>query len=538
MRKFVTIIFIIFSCNPILGQELESSNLPIMIIDTQGAEIPDEPKVTALMGIINNRNGAPNNINDPRNEYDGFIGIEIRGSSSRFFPKNSYGIETRDELGENLNVELLGMPEENDWVLHGPYSDKSLIRNLLAFKLGRDLGRYASRVVPVELVLNDQYWGQYMVMEKIKVDSNRVDIARLNPDENDGDDLTGGYMVKLDKYDGENSGDGWASPYRPPGYIRDEQYVFFQYHYPKIDEITQPQRQYIKDYVVEFESALQSDLYTHPELGYAKYIDVDSFVDFLIAMEVTRNVDGYRLSTFLYKDKESKGGKLTLGPIWDFNLGFGNADYCLGWAWDGWAYDFNDFCPGDYWLIPFWWDRLLSDPAFKIKLKSRWTELREGVYRTSVILNYIDEQASYLDEAQQRNFQKWPVLGNYVWPNSFVGNDYASEIAFLKEWIQLRLEWLDVSIGFVTAVDDSNHEIEITPYPNPFNEKVQFDISMKGEMEIYNVLGEMVYKSSREASEFSWDGRNNDGGKVKPGTYIYTISTPKGVNFSGRILKQ
>ena len=131
-------------------------------------------------------------------------------------PKKQYALETQDDLGNNLNVPLLGMPAENDWILYAPYSDKSLIRNVLAYKLSWDVGRYASRTRLCELVLNGDYRGLYVLMEKIKRDKNRVDISTLNPDEITGDDLTGGYIIKIDKSAGE-SVRGWYSPYLPFG---------------------------------------------------------------------------------------------------------------------------------------------------------------------------------------------------------------------------------------------------------------------------------------------------------------------------------
>jgi hypothetical protein len=139
------------------------------------------------------------------------------------------------------------------------------------------------------------------------------------------------------------------------------------------------QKSYIQKYVGQFESALAGNNFSDPLLGYAKYIDVNSFVDFFIMQEVTKNVDGYRLSTFFHKQRESDGGKLVMGPIWDFNLGFGNANYCTSGNPEGFVLAFNNMCPDDYWLIPFWWKRLLQDPAFSAKVAARWAELRSGL---------------------------------------------------------------------------------------------------------------------------------------------------------------
>jgi hypothetical protein len=137
-----------------------------------------------------------------------------------------------------------------------------------------------------------------------------------------------------------------------------------------------------------------------------------------------------------------------MGPIWDFNLAFGNADYCSGGATNVWAYKFNERCSNDFWQIPFWWDRLLEDPEFVSQLKLRWLELRGGSLSNSAILQKIDSYTETLSLSGgiQENFEKWPVLGQYVWPNNFVGNSYEDEKNYLIEWIEDRLNWLDTEI--------------------------------------------------------------------------------------------
>ncbi len=209
MRKhFINImisLILLFICNLSLyaGNKLidfTSSNLPIIIINTNGLSIPyDNPRIVAEMGIIYNGQGERNNISDSLNNYSGKISIEIRGASSSGWSKKSYGIETQNDDGSNNNVSLLGMPEENDWILYASYYDRSFLRNVLTFKLANDMGWYASRTRYCELVLNGEYQGIYVLMEKIKRDKNRVDISKLNPDEISGDDVTGGYIIKVDK---------------------------------------------------------------------------------------------------------------------------------------------------------------------------------------------------------------------------------------------------------------------------------------------------------------------------------------------------
>lgn len=475
-----------------------SSNLPIVVINTNGQAILDDPKITADMGIIDNGPNVRNNVTDPYNNYNGKIGIEIRGSSSQMFPKKQYGIELRDDQGDDIKASLLGLPEEEDWVLFAPYNDKSLMRDVLAYKLGRDMGRYAPRTKYCEVVLNGTYQGVYILIEKIKRDKNRVDINKLNPDEISGDALTGGYILKIDKFTGDG-GDGWTSHYNPPN-RGENQTIFFQYEEPEPEDMVAEQKQYIQKYVQDFENVLTGENFDDPEEGYARYIDVASFIDYFIANEVTKNVDAYRLSTFFYKQRDSDEGKLFMGPIWDYNLGFGNADYCTNGNPEGFALSFNNVCPDDAWLIPFWWNRLFEDEHFHQQVIERWNTLRNGPFQTSKILSDVDSIATVLnEEAQQRNFQQWPVLGEYVWPNYYVGNSFQQEVDWLKNWITQRMTWLDAHIpNLITSVGEKHksEETSLLVFPIPFNQSLylQYSTEKPGNLQFewYDLYGRRV----------------------------------------------
>ena len=169
-----------FGSNPARPYHIPDSHLPMVRIETQQAIIPDEPKISGWMEIVNNRNGQINQLSDLATDYSGWIGIEVRGNSSQSFPKLGYGIETRDDEGENNNVSLLQMPKENDWVLMPNYTDKSLIRNVLTYTLYKNMGYYAPRMHFCNLYLNGGYRGIYVLGEKIKWDKNRVNISKLN----------------------------------------------------------------------------------------------------------------------------------------------------------------------------------------------------------------------------------------------------------------------------------------------------------------------------------------------------------------------
>ena len=499
---------------------LDGFNLPIILIDTYGVEIPDEPRIPASMGIINNESGV-NYIDDPFNDFDGSITIERRGNSSQWQGKTPYRFETVDDEGENSNVELLGMPAENDWALYAPWQDKTMIRNVLTYQLSNEMGRYASRSRHVELYLNNEYRGIYVLMEKIKRDGNRVDISKLNPDEITGDDVTGGYILKFDWfYTGDNIG-GFESEYDN---------MIYNYHYPKPSDIVPEQEAYIEEYINEFETIMMGTDYTNDSTGYPSMMNVESFVDFILLQELAKNVDAYRLSTYIYKDKESIDNRLTAGPVWDFNHGFGNCDYGETWEVDNWLLEYNPE-GGDQ--VAFWWEFLWEDLAFQHKAAVRYTELRQTIFSEEHIYSIIDSIADYLGPAVDRNFARWPLLGNYIWPNYYVFDTYEEEIDYLKSWTAQRLAWMDSDI--LLSLDPSPIAAGFRlngPFPNPFNPstvisyELPYDLNI--EINIFNLLGRKVrslLNETRPAGQGStiWDGKTENGHLASGGVYFISI---------------
>ena len=413
---------------------LNESTLPLIQITTD-TPILDDPRIVANMKVTNLPGGL-NTVNDTPNEYDGQITIEIRGSSSQFFPKQSYALETQDSTGANNNVPLLGMPPENDWILHGPYSDKTLMRNALIYEMGDKINRYTTRRRYCELYINGDYRGVYMFMENIKRDVNRVDIATLLPIDTAGNEVTGGYIMKVDRIQGDFDG-GWVSPY--PRLGNDEQFI--QMHKPEASDLHPLQLDYIQNHFTAFEHALAGPNFTDPLEGYRPFIDVGSFIDMYFANEVTKNVDAYRLSTYFYKEKDSDGGKIVMGPWWDYNLGFGNSDGCDSYLTAG--FESNTGC---YVLHPFWFDRLRQDPNYTGLTRCMWDDHRSDAWSDESINGIIDSLATVLAEPSIRDHARWPRLGEYVWPNVFIGNTYDEEVEFLRGWVMDRLAWLDANI--------------------------------------------------------------------------------------------
>lgn len=294
MRVCHSALFLFLLSSALLAQQ-GIYDIPLVVIESNGGfPIPDEPKMKAHMKIIDAGPSEVNSPLDPGNVYDGNIGIEIRGAYSASLPQKPYGFETRDASGENLNVPLLGLPEENDWILLANYNDKSFLRNSLAGFLFRQMGHYAPRTKHCEVLVNGTYQGIYVLTEKIKRDKNRVDIARLNESENSGDDVTGGYIFKTDYYSDENS---WISSYPPE--TRPDKTVRFTYVYPKAEIITDPQKEYIQSYVNSFEEVIHGPNFRDSRTGYQAYIEANSFRDYFILSELSRNVDAYKKRRYL-----------------------------------------------------------------------------------------------------------------------------------------------------------------------------------------------------------------------------------------------
>ena len=435
------------------------SNLPVVIIETFGQYFRDsEPRpylpVAALFIDLDedtNRAALAGTTH-----FAGRAGMHIRGSSSTQWPKKQFSFELWDEADEDTKFSLLGLPPESDWMLYAPYSDKTLMRNHLAYMWSNRIGRYAPRTRFFELFLSvdgsrvtsDDYHGVYVLIEKIKRDDDRVDVAKLEATDTEEPEITGGYIIKHDRIDPGDSG------------FTTSRNVHLAYVEPKEEEIAFEQAAYLGDYIDRFEAALYGSDFTHPTEGYARYIDTDSFVDHHILVELMKNGDGFRLSTFSYKDR---GGKLMMGPIWDYNLALGNRwDWAEGNIPTGWYRDFVE----DTWMYP-WWGRLFEDALFAQRWIDRWALHRMEAFDSDLLSQDIDETAALLAEAAERNFERWPILGTYVWGNApgwETRRTYQSEVDWIKDWwLPQRLAWIDDQQ--LRAPEFSrNSEVFLTPF--------------------------------------------------------------------------
>ncbi len=488
------------------------------------------------MGIIWNGDNARNNIADALNEYNGKIGIEIRGQSSQMFPMKSYSIELWNSSGGSVNKPLFGLPQESDWVLYAPYNDKTLMHNFLAYALSNQMGNWAAHCRYAELLLNGEYKGIYVLMEKIKRKTGRVAISSMDGGDNDGDAVTGGYIFSIDK-----EANGWFSQYNAGAGT-----IHYSYVYPKETNITPEQKDYIKKYTDSFENALASSNYQDTTNGWRRFADENTFIDYFIVNEVSRNVDGYRLSSYFNKDRLSKGGKIKAGPVWDYDLAFRNADYCDGSSINGWGYQFNNVCPTDYWQVPFWWDQFLADTAFKHNLKCRWKELRQTILSSNHLNQIIDSVVNLTAEARQRHFAQWPVLGQYIWPNPApIPTTYEGEIQTLKQWLGARLDWIDKNLpnsgGCADYPFNTSSSFMITQLPNPFRNGNYVLVQSKSNqvllVKTMDAAGKLMWYSSYRLLA----GNNYFRVPVDnwaSGIYFFEFKNEKGERVTKKVLKQ
>ncbi len=439
MKNSIIVLIFVFLSMAVTAQTFTDSNLPIVVIETDGgASIPEEPKILATMKIIWHQDGSRNYLTDIDNpeylNYDGRIGIERRGYSSQMVSdKKPYGLTTlQDDNVSNNNVSLFGMPAENDWILNPLAYDQTGMRDVLAYELSNQIGQYASRSQYCEVVLNGNYRGLYVFMEKIKVDKNRVNIEKMDETFNQSPEVTGGYIVQANRSD--NDPLAWSmqtylfSWWGPV-------YTEFIHHYPKHENITNTQNDYIHGVFLDLESVAHS-YNTDITTGIPSVIDIPSFVDFMIMSEFTSNVDVYHLSTFFHKDR---CGKLRAGPIWDYNLAFGYDAFGNRSGYNVWQFDNQDNTG------PRFWKDLFDTDEFRCYFAKRWFELTEEGMPLDYdrICNRIDEIDAVIAEAIGRDNQRWNQMSQHA---QYVNN--------MKNWLQQRINWLNSHIGSSQGCSD------------------------------------------------------------------------------------
>jgi hypothetical protein len=505
--------------------DLDSTKFPIVEINTDEFGIPwKNIRVNARMGIKDREGDGFNYPGDSCNVYYGDVSIEVRGESSSEYPKRTYRFELIDSIESDTNVALLGMPRDNDWILMGPFADKAQFRNKMVYDMGRNLdGSYQPRSEFCELIINGEFLGLYCILETIKRENHRVDIEKLTRTEISGNDLTGGYILKYDK-----------------------PYSRLEIVYPKSDKIQPQQTAYITDYMSEYRQVLTGNGFLDPDLGYRRFICDTALVDYLIVNEITKNADAYKFSTYFYKDRDDKEGRIHYGPLWDYDLAFGNTIFQQGYLTDGWQ-----FALGSNSLLNV--TRLFQDTALVNFFQERYHAARQGCFSNNSLMAYIDSMVNYLSEPLARNYTVWPVIDKSLfWPN-YVSQSYEEEIANITNWLTDRLEWIDSHVDgiyypvvIINGINENstNEPFSFIAFPNPFFDELALSFSSPEEgnfrIEIIDLLGRqqlvsMEYIASGY-SEIALDASLIQ--HLMPGAYILRILHDNRVVGIQRLIKQ
>ncbi|MCJ8320191.1 MAG: CotH kinase family protein [Colwellia sp.] len=374
---------------------IQSTGLPIIYVDTENsAEI--DSKDDYVNGTVSIQGGL-----EFTDLADTSMKIRGRGNSTWGHPKKPYQMKLSDKN------EFLGMPAKKKWLFLAEYSDKTLLRNTIAFEMGYiSQLDWTPRTTFAEVHLNGVYNGTYNITEKVEEGDNRVAIGDT------------GYLLEIDQ----------------PDRLDPDDVSFRTSHFLlniKAPDLVQASSEYnyIKYHLNAFEDVLMGSQFKDPIDGYEKYIDVDSFIDWYLINEITKNVDAKSFSS-IYLNL-IPGEKIKMGPLWDFDLSFGNVDYADSQYVEG------------FWIKNnAWYTRLFQDPAFVEKIKIRFGYFKQN---QQFILDKIDSHAQKLQWAQQENDNKWHTLGMYVWPNPVVFDTYDEEVEHLKSWYIDRMNWLDTA---------------------------------------------------------------------------------------------
>ena len=423
-----------------------------------------DDRILARMKIIDNGAGQYNygdTVTHPNQKvnYEGYVALKYRGNSSfNSSDKKPYSFKTlkTNKLpangGKKEKVELMGMAADNDWAMLAPFSDKSMMRDVLTFELARPYLGFVPQARYCELILDGIYYGIYILVERPTKGKYRLN---LNDPGKENGDLTGDYHVEIDRNDDPYH----LSKYYPWNGINGNSIpnkaIKYQYKDPENEDFASlpaGTKAALDNEIDKMEDAFHANDYKGPD-GYRKFIDVTSFIDYMLTTEFSYNIDGYRLSTGLYKYSETRAVREGIDAkwkmlLWDFNIAYGNANYNYGNVKNLWQYDFNSRVPNDDELVPFYWYKLLNDSAYITELKARWKVYRNGSYSDENIMSKIDSISSLLvsSGAVMRNQDAYRIIGRQVWPNAYVGETYTAEIDYLNEWIFQRLRFMDKNL--------------------------------------------------------------------------------------------
>ena len=425
--------------------KLDSTNLPIVWIEVSGDSIMRDNRIDGRMKIIHNGEGRLNyadTVTHPGQhiDYVGYIAIRYRGNSTYMrSPKKPYSFRTLEEPlkrgGKKQKVSLLGMGKDNNWALLAPYADKSMMRDMLTRELAQPWMEFTPQGRYCELYLDGIYYGVYVLSEVVSKGKQRLDLKKPG---DGGDSLTGDYLMEVDCND-EVTYTSKHHPVTADGKPLSGHHILFQYKEPEFDELSEEQIAYINHRIDEMENAFQTG-------NYQPFIDVMSFIDYQLMMELCHNVDAYRLSGKFYKRRDSVDPRFKM-VVWDTDLAYGNANHRQAWRTDTWMYQNNDIMLNEkeVYMVPSWWYWLNNDPSYTAQLRKRWTQLRETHLSTERIMATVDSLANVLTShgAEQRNSKAWLSWGVHVWPNHYDATSHADEVDYIKQWLSRRIAWMD-----------------------------------------------------------------------------------------------
>ena len=407
--------------------------IPVVKVDVGGQVIERDVDVIGTIAVYEDHDGTLADLAALTPTFTSAIAFQGRGNFTWSLPKKGYAFELQDGLGNEVDGAVLGLPPGSDFALYACYTDKTCLRNALVFALGQELGRWSPRTRFVELYIDDQYLGLYMIWERIRRDSARVDLPKPAASADLGD-LTGGYIVR---HEGGGKGGG-----RDFTLTSNRVYT---YHFPDVPKITADQAAFVRGAWRLLEDALAAD-----PAGDAAVIDEASWVDRGIVEELTNNWDGYVHSIYMTRDADAAGGRVGMGPLWDFDLAFGNGNVTgYNCQTDTWAYQIVRGYPDD---VPSYWLDLYDDAGFLEAWKCRWQALRAGPLALSTFEDRIATWVTFTAAARARDQARWPTIGAPIFPNCTTEPSYDAEVTWLRDWIAARLAWLDAQADSLPGV--------------------------------------------------------------------------------------
>ena len=473
------------------------TNLPTITIHTDNAvDITSETDyVQGYVSFI---------YNDGKTIYSDNLDIRGRGHASWGFPKKPYRMKL------NSKVNLMGFPaKEKSWTLINNYGDKTLMRNLLAFDLSiRMEMAYTSVGIPVDVILNGEYKGCYQLCDQVEVAPDRVNVQALTAGDIALPNLSGGYMLEVDAYAGQDDEDVW--------FTSANRYTPVKIRSPKSDEIVQQQYDYIHDYYNKMEAAVFSTNYKDALNGYRKYIDTESFIRHFLVGEISGNTDTY-WSTYMYKDRNND--IFYFGPVWDFDLAYENDNrtYPIN-SHTQWVYEYGSAANGFRDVV----NRLFTDDYFVSRLKAIYAEYRDrGLLTKEALLQVVDDYASEIYQSQQLNFTRWDIMNALVHQNPRTYGSYEGEVNNVKNYISARIDWMDKKLNYTpkTNIPEISNLSDIVVYAQA-NTICIDNVLEPVNITIADITGRMIFsKSIKENTSIPVSSK---------GIYVVSVSDAKG----------